>query len=272
LQARYALCLLFEYAATLGLLDVAYIPPHDARPDYRGNWGTDDLPFLSRYDGLLYFRINPLGRLLPGVGGSLPTGRAGSRLPDAGIAGAAESGDRRHRHVAWNQRIACCWTVMLPRPRTPFGSWTRLVCWKRLEEGHDMTVLAELLVSLSGQPLPETVERFLEDMTRRARSLKTTGTARLVECADRGTGDTDRQRQPHQAILPVGRRAASRGRHRIRGPFPQRAAQTRLQSAQMSDYFPENPLIVQSDQTVLLEVHSPAQPRRLARPSRRLPS
>ena len=25
----------------------------------------------------------------------------------------------------------------------------------------------------------------------------------------------------------------------------------------MSDYFPENPLIVQSDQTVLLEVHSP---------------
>lgn len=34
LQARYALCLLFEYAATLSLLDVAYIPPRDARPDY----------------------------------------------------------------------------------------------------------------------------------------------------------------------------------------------------------------------------------------------
>jgi hypothetical protein len=32
LQARYALCLLFEYAATLGLIDVAYVPPAGARP------------------------------------------------------------------------------------------------------------------------------------------------------------------------------------------------------------------------------------------------
>ena len=53
-----------------------------------------------------------------------------------------------------------------------------------LEAGHDIAVLAELLVSLGGQPLPETVERFLEDMARRARSLKATGTARLIECAD----------------------------------------------------------------------------------------
>jgi hypothetical protein len=50
LQARYALCLLFEYAATLGLIDVAYIPPHGARPDYGNLWGVDDLSFFSRYD------------------------------------------------------------------------------------------------------------------------------------------------------------------------------------------------------------------------------
>jgi hypothetical protein len=53
-----------------------------------------------------------------------------------------------------------------------------------LEEGHDITVLAELLVSLSGQPLPETVERFLGDMAARVHSLKSLGTARLIECAD----------------------------------------------------------------------------------------
>src|SRR5262249_10283372 len=41
LQARYGLCLLFEYAATLGMLDVAYIPPERARRDYRHMWGTD---------------------------------------------------------------------------------------------------------------------------------------------------------------------------------------------------------------------------------------
>ncbi|HQA27212.1 MAG TPA: helicase-associated domain-containing protein [Candidatus Competibacteraceae bacterium] len=53
-----------------------------------------------------------------------------------------------------------------------------------LEAGHDIAVLAELLVALSGQPLPETVAQFLSDMTRRVRSLRATETALLIECAD----------------------------------------------------------------------------------------
>ena len=61
LQGRYLLCLLLEYAATLGLIDVAYTDPDEARPDFRHMWGTDDLTYLSRYDGLRYFRLNPLG-------------------------------------------------------------------------------------------------------------------------------------------------------------------------------------------------------------------
>ena len=61
------MCLLFEYAATLGLIDVAYTHPDGARHDFAGNWGTDDLAFLSRYDGLQYFRINPLGAWCLGI-------------------------------------------------------------------------------------------------------------------------------------------------------------------------------------------------------------
>ena len=68
LQGRYALCLLFEYAATLGLIDVAYVAPAGVRRDFRSLWGTDDLDFLSRYDGLLYFRLNPLGAYCLGLG------------------------------------------------------------------------------------------------------------------------------------------------------------------------------------------------------------
>jgi hypothetical protein len=60
-EARYALCVLFEYAATLGLIDVRYTDPRGARPDYRFLWGTDQLPYLSRYDGLQAIRVNPLG-------------------------------------------------------------------------------------------------------------------------------------------------------------------------------------------------------------------
>jgi len=61
LEKRYLLCLLFEYAATLGLIDVVFIPPAGARGDYHDLWGTDELPYFSRYDGLMFFRITPLG-------------------------------------------------------------------------------------------------------------------------------------------------------------------------------------------------------------------
>jgi hypothetical protein len=49
------------------VIDVAYIEPKGARRDYREMWGTDDLNFLSRYDGLIYFRLNPLGAYCLGL-------------------------------------------------------------------------------------------------------------------------------------------------------------------------------------------------------------
>ena len=55
LQGRFVLAFLFEYAATLGLVDVAYLSPAWARNDFRDHWGTDELSCLSRYDGLMYF-------------------------------------------------------------------------------------------------------------------------------------------------------------------------------------------------------------------------
>jgi hypothetical protein len=58
LEARYALCVLFEYAATMGLVDIAYTDPRGARDDYSFLWGADEYDCLSRYDGLLAVRVN----------------------------------------------------------------------------------------------------------------------------------------------------------------------------------------------------------------------
>jgi hypothetical protein len=78
-EGRYALCVLFEYAATAGLLDVAYADPRGARDDYRALWGADRYACLSRYDGLLAVRVNELGTAilhdpdaLPGLGLPVP--------------------------------------------------------------------------------------------------------------------------------------------------------------------------------------------------------
>ena len=76
---RYALCVLFEYAATIGLIDVAYADPRGARNDYCGLWGADRYACLSRYDGLVAVRVNELGAAilhdpaaLPGLGLPVP--------------------------------------------------------------------------------------------------------------------------------------------------------------------------------------------------------
>ncbi len=61
LEGRYTLCVLFEYAATLGVIDVAYTGPRGARDDYRELWGADRYDSLSRYDGLAAVRVNDLG-------------------------------------------------------------------------------------------------------------------------------------------------------------------------------------------------------------------
>jgi hypothetical protein len=71
-EGRYALCVLFEYAATLGLIDVAYTDPRGARDDYRALWGADQLSCLSRYDGLSAVRVNELGAAVLHDPGALP--------------------------------------------------------------------------------------------------------------------------------------------------------------------------------------------------------
>jgi hypothetical protein len=60
-EGRYALCVMFEYAATAGLIDIAYTAPAGARDDFRFLCGAGELPYLSRYDGLLRVRVNAFG-------------------------------------------------------------------------------------------------------------------------------------------------------------------------------------------------------------------
>ncbi len=82
LEGRYALCVLFEYAATLGVIDAAYTAPRGARDDYRDLWGAGRYDCLSRYDGLAAVRVNELGAAilhdpgaLPALGLPVPTAR-----------------------------------------------------------------------------------------------------------------------------------------------------------------------------------------------------
>jgi hypothetical protein len=180
LEERYMLCLLFEYAVTLGLIDAAFIPPVGARRDYHDLWGTDDLPFLSRYDGLMFFRITALGAYSLGVTQSYKSAplevkqvlRVLPNLEIAAIGADLEQGDR----LALD---ACA-------VRTSDLIW-RLEARKLLEAtegGSSVEEVREFLAARNGAPLPDTVRRLLEDVGDRTAQVQDRGFARLIECAD----------------------------------------------------------------------------------------
>ena len=96
LQGRYLLCLLFEYAATLGLIDIAYTHPAGARDDFWDIWGADDLEYLSRYGRPGILPSDAAWRVLPGTCPKLRAGNSGD--PHAGDRLAPVCGCARTRH------------------------------------------------------------------------------------------------------------------------------------------------------------------------------
>lgn len=196
LQGRYVLCLLFEYASTLGLIDVAYISPAGARQDYTELWGTDDLDFFSRYDGLLYFRLNSLGACCLGLTGSyVPLAPAAkpslSVLPSMKIVVSGEplSSDESLLLDSYAEKVSEEeW--YLNQART----------MEAVENGHQVAELREFLQARDEQPLPETVERFITDAEKNSRLLHDSGAAHLIECADTSLAEliaTDERTKHH---------------------------------------------------------------------------
>ena len=180
LQERYLLCFLFEYAATLGLLDVVYTEPHGARTDYTDQWGTDELKFLSRYDGLRYFRLNSLGAFCLGLA---ETYEPGAPQPQGSLT------------VFPNLRVEVTGAPLLPDEALLLQTYATAeseTAWRldrgrilsAIESGHRMGELREFLASRDDQPLPEMVEGLLRDTERRARALVPRGMALLIECSD----------------------------------------------------------------------------------------
>ena len=183
LQGRYVLCVLFEYAATLGLIDIAYVRPENARLDFTRLSNADSLAYLSRYDGLIYFRVNPLGAycldLAPSYTPTRPEVQARlSVYPDGRIQSA--HGSLGHDEVLLLETFA---------KTEDAGVWrldrARIV--RAIEDGRNLDELRDFFADRDEQELPEPVEGLLRQTERAARALRPGGSAELFECADAET-------------------------------------------------------------------------------------
>lgn len=179
LEGRYTLAVLFEYAATLGLIDIAYTDPAGAREDFRGNWGTDEMESLSRYDGLRAIRINALGAYVLGLAVHTPpetatTAQSIKVLPNHDVVALGELplGDRMTLSAFAEHTAERVWSL------TAGSLLTAIANGRRIDE------LLHVLDRASDQALPETVRTLISDVTARAAALTDRGMVRLVECAD----------------------------------------------------------------------------------------
>jgi hypothetical protein len=178
LQERYLMAFLFEYAATLGLIDVAYIHPSGARSDYN-QWGTDDLDCLSRYDGLLYLRVNGLGAWCLGlteeyIPSPLEERQALKALPNMEIVatGLLLPGDTLVLEQFAEQTSDAVWRI----------DQARLL--EAVEQGHAIDRMEAFLRARCDGEIPENVLVFFREAADRASRLANLGNARLIEARD----------------------------------------------------------------------------------------
>ncbi|MGA7236348.1 MAG: hypothetical protein WBY44_11755 [Bryobacteraceae bacterium] len=180
LDRGYLLSVLLEYAATLGMIDVALIPPAGARRDFRNMWGTDELAFFSRYDGLMYFRLTPLGAYCLGVESDYQPAPMEVKpvlqvLENLEIEATGSELDLSDRLALDTYAVAVSDLV-----------W-RLDAVKLLaaiEAGARIDEVREFLAARGGPAIPETVTRLLDDVAERTTKFQDRGLARLIECAD----------------------------------------------------------------------------------------
>ena len=184
LQGRYILCLLFEYAATLGMIDVAYVDPKISRNDFLDMWFSDELSFFSRYDGLQYFRLNPLGayclgltdtykQIVPKVEGSLSVQpslivRASDNFPHR---------DKLFLEIFAEKESENIWRLDSDKTLSALSS------------GRKIDDLQKFLEARDEQILPDRVTGFLNQVKRRSEAIKLQGMALVIECANAETAN-----------------------------------------------------------------------------------
>ena len=184
LEGRYTLAVLFEYAGTLGLIDLDYVHPAGARDDFRDNWGGEDLDALSRYDGLVAIRLNALGAYVLGLTDTYeppaavtPDVRPLKVLPNLDVVATdrLSAADRLTLSAFAEQTADQVWTV----------STASLLAGA--DAGRQLDEFTRFLGGRSELDLPGALTTLISDVRRRIEQLTDLGHVRLIECAEPAT-------------------------------------------------------------------------------------
>ncbi|MCP4456297.1 MAG: hypothetical protein GY809_32970 [Planctomycetes bacterium] len=184
LERQYLRALIMEPLATLGLADIAYTTPHDQWPEFRDMWGVDDMGYCSRYDGLMYVRLNELGAFCLDI-----TDTYQANLPESKslfkILPTLELALVQHRNLNALDRVRLEQVAM---PQNDYvWALDKKHLLEKLESGMSVQQVREFLIAYGENEIPETVGTFLNDLNRRTNAVKASQEALLIEIRDKET-------------------------------------------------------------------------------------
>lgn len=164
-KGSYIKVILVEYLGSIGALDLLYTRPEEAKSAVSSPYSDE---IFSLYDGLKYFRINPLGAYLLGQAGEyLPSRPATASLFSVSadlIVTLTHSADLTPNNRRDLEQVA------VPLGKDSYRLDTQRILTS-LEEGQDLTYLAEFLSQRSSGPLPPPVLSWLERINQNSQAF-----------------------------------------------------------------------------------------------------
>ncbi|MBA4116697.1 MAG: hypothetical protein H0X71_09775 [Rubrobacter sp.] len=150
----YVNAVLWEYLGSIGALDLIYLPPEEAGLEL--DYSHDE--YFSPYDGLLYFRINPLGAYLLGQAGEyVPSYPIDDPLFSVNSDLILTLKDREHYQLDAQQILTT------------------------LESGGELAHISGFLARRHEGPLPAQVTDWLQEIEDSTHAFQSAGTALLIK-------------------------------------------------------------------------------------------
>ncbi len=179
IEESYIRCLLVEYAATLGIVDVVLSDLPKTDDSYDGHWGIMEVECLSRYQGLKYLRLTELGAYILGISDSYQSNTVPVEQTTLSV--------KRRGIIQFND---------IPKPwETQFLSlyaeqlsdkdWelNRKNIVQALQAGGSTEELTEFLLNRETQPfLPEDCEQLLKQIIQNLNGVKQQDDAVIFKC------------------------------------------------------------------------------------------
>ncbi len=170
---------IMETLAPLGLVDIAWVYPHNLWPEFRDSYGRDAHSFLGRYDGLLAVRLNALGAYCYGDLESYeftPPAREKHfhLLPNHDLTAieTPDAADLAFVDLIATQQSECVWRLDAEKILLTMQQGTRLA------------EIRDFLASSTRQGIPANISKWLDDLGANAADCHAAHRAVLLEWKD----------------------------------------------------------------------------------------